>query len=95
VQINQAINHDSGFCFQFFVLSKETFSKGGYMTDEFDNAAIAWLNQEQLLRLRTQTRNEITLLRSEQNNGGSDRGEKIAFQQSMLRAINARLEPAK
>jgi len=63
------------------------------MKDEFEIADIERLNQSQLLRLRTQIRTEITLLRSEQNNGGPDRSEKIAFQQKMLRAISARLEP--
>jgi hypothetical protein len=65
------------------------------MNDEFDITQLNALKPDALLRLRTQTRNEITLLRSEQNNGGPNRSEQIQAVQKKLRAINAILEPAK
>ncbi len=68
------------------------FLRRGYMKDEFDLSEIAALNKDQLVRLRTATRNEITLLRSEQNNGGPDRTKRIAAEQKKLHAIAARLE---
>jgi hypothetical protein len=63
------------------------------MTDEFARE-IAHLSPARLQDLRTAARNEITLLRSEQNNGGPDRSALIELQQKKLHIINARLKPA-
>lgn len=80
------------FCFQPPVVSRRTFSREVTLRD-YDIAEIPSMNRDQLLRARLDVRNEITLLRSEQNNGGPDRTERIHAEQEKLHAITERLEP--